>query len=254
MFDEAHIESVFAHYREHGWARLGLVAREEELVLLRQRVDDLMLGHIKYPGMFFQIDTITGNYDDLTYGRGYEGPSTNYRKIEKLELDPLFWSWIKHPVFTELAKRVYGERVSIYRSVLFNKANTGGTRLPWHQDGGKFWGIDRQPELQVWMALDDAPIDAGCVEVFPGSHHAGLVTELGGVVPPNHVEAREPEKHSVLVPAKAGEVVLIHNHTWHRSGVNTTGRTRRALTICYAHGDTKCLRTKRAPRVFPRVV
>ena len=145
--DPKALADAFAHYREHGYARVGVVAPESDLALLRARIEDIMLGRVVYPGMFFQLDTNTGNYDDLTYGRGYEGPTTNDRKIEKLELDPLFWRWITHPLFTELAQRVYGARVSMYRAVVFSKADTGGTYLPWHQDGGKFWGIDREPEL-----------------------------------------------------------------------------------------------------------
>ena len=44
-----------------------------------------MLGRVTYPGLFFQHDTTTGNYQDLEFGKGWQGPSLNYRKIEKLE-------------------------------------------------------------------------------------------------------------------------------------------------------------------------
>ena len=74
-----------AHFREHGWARLGQVADEETLAGLRKRADEIMLGEVTYPGLFFQMESPTGDYDDLTYGKGYEGPSLAYRKVEKLE-------------------------------------------------------------------------------------------------------------------------------------------------------------------------
>jgi ectoine hydroxylase-related dioxygenase (phytanoyl-CoA dioxygenase family) len=54
----------------------------------------------------------------------------------------------------------------------------------------------------------------------------------------------------VSVPAAAGDVVLIHNHVWHRSGRNRTGRPRRALTVCLMSAATRCLRKRRAPREF----
>jgi len=57
----------------------------------------------------------------------------------------------------------------------------------------------------------------------------------------------------VALPAIAGEVILIHNQVWHRSGVNRTDRPRRALTVCYMSAETRCLRKKRAPRRFVRV-
>ena len=73
-----------------------------------------------------------------------------------------------------VARAVYGpEPLAIYRALLMTKGAGGGTVLPWHQDAGRFWGIDRDPELQLWTALDDAPEEAGCVEVLPGTHREG---------------------------------------------------------------------------------
>jgi ectoine hydroxylase-related dioxygenase (phytanoyl-CoA dioxygenase family) len=152
-----------------------------------------------------------------------------------------------------VARAVIGEAVSLYRAVLFTKAARGGTDLPWHQDGGRFWGLDRDPVLQIWTALDDAPVEAGAVEVLPRSHEGGLATPLGGVVPEPLVRARGADAAAVPIPARAGEAVLLHNHLWHRSGRNVTGAPRRALTVCYMDAETRCLRRKRAPRTFFRV-
>jgi ectoine hydroxylase-related dioxygenase (phytanoyl-CoA dioxygenase family) len=58
---------------------------------------------------------------------------------------------------------------------------------------------------------------------------------------------------ALALPAKAGEVLLIHNYLWHRSGVNQTGKPRRAFTVCYMDARTRCRRTRRAPREFVRV-
>ena len=108
--------------------------------------------------------------------------------------------------------------------------------------------MDRAPTLQIWTALDDAPEESGCVEVVPGSHKAGLATPLGGVIP-NEVAARQAGK-AVKLPAKAGECFLIHNHLWHRSGINRTGKPRRAFTVCLMSESIRCMRKKRAPRTF----
>jgi phytanoyl-CoA hydroxylase len=247
------LDVPLAHFAAHGWARLGSVATEDALAAMRARCDDLMLGRVAYPDLFFQLDTTTGNYDDLTYGRGWEGPSLNYRKIEKLEVDPIFRAWIENALFERIARRLIEGDIAIYRALVFAKGSGGGTVLPWHQDGGKFWGVDRDPELQIWTALDDAPIEAGCVEVIDGSHTRGLATPLGGRVPPAMVEAAGGESRAMPLPARAGEAILIHNHLWHRSRLNATGRPRRAFTVCYMSAATQCLRKKKAPRKFVRV-
>jgi phytanoyl-CoA hydroxylase len=247
------IEEPLAHFAAHGWARLGPVANDDALARMRERSDDIMLGKVAYDGMFFQRDTETGRYDDLTYGRGYEGPSLNYRKIEKLEKDALFSAWINNPLFERVARARIAGDIVIYRALLMNKSTAGGSDLPWHQDGGKFWGLDRDPELQIWTARDDAPEDAGCVEVVGGTHVAGLATPLGGVIPDEIARAKDADARAMAVPAAAGEVLLLHNYVWHRSGLNKTGKPRRAITTSYMTAATRCLRRKRAPRVFVRV-
>ena len=138
------------------------------LEALRARADDIMMGRVVYEGLFFQHDSGTGRYEDLEFGRGWVGPSLSYRKIEKLERDPVFRAWLENPLLERVVRAVVGDDVAIYRATLFNKSAEGGTELPWHQDGGSFWGLDRDPELQIWTALDDAPVEAGCVEVLDG--------------------------------------------------------------------------------------
>jgi hypothetical protein len=253
--DSLLLEEAVAHYRVHGWARLGKLAGEETLAPLRARVDAIMMGEITYDGLFFQHDSETGRYEDLSYGQGWKGPSLEYRKIEKLEKDPLFWAWLSNDVFRRVASQVYekSEGIALYRAFLMNKHAGGGSNLPWHQDGGNFWGLDRDPVLQIWTALDDAPLDGGCLEVVPGTHLAGLATPLGGVVPKDHVERGDVEPKVLKLPVAAGEVVLVHNHVWHRSGRTSLGQPRRALSVCYMDAATQCRRKKRAPRSFVRV-
>jgi phytanoyl-CoA hydroxylase len=248
------LQKTIEAFKRDGYARVGVLCPPATLIELRARIDAIMMGEVAYPGMFFQKDTDTGQYEDLAFGRGYEGPSLNYRKIEKLELDPHYLAWIESEVLRQYVMSLVGDQVVLYRALVFNKAaETGGSHLPWHQDGGKFWGLDREPTLQIWTALDDAPLGGGCLEIVPGSHAAGLATPLGGVVPKHLLEREQPDAKKVFLPARAGEVILIHNHVWHRSSRSTTGKPRRALTVCYMHADTRCLRTKRAPRVFPAV-
>ncbi len=247
------IDQVLAHFAAEGYARLGPVMTNDALAALRRRTDDLMMGKISYPNLFFQLDTETGSYDDLTFGRGYEGPSLDYRKIEKLEKDDLFLAWIRNALFERIARSLISGPIALYRAVLMSKGSRGGTVLPWHQDGGLFWGLDRDPILQIWTALDDAPEEAGCVEVLPRSHLAGLATPLGGVVPEAHVRRCQANDQRFALPAAAGEAILLHNHLWHRSLVNRTGRTRRAFSVCYMSAETRCTRKKRSPREFFRV-
>ena len=244
------LDAPLAHFEEHGWARLGRVMSDEGLKALSERADDLMLGRVTYPGMFFQMDSATGRHEDAPLGEGWQGPSLGYRKLEKLELDPTFREWISNPLFERIARRRIAGAVSLYRCILFNKAAPGGSDIPWHQDGGRLWGLSEDPHLQLWTALDDAPLDGGCLEVVSGSHRLGLATSLGGVVPADRVEAQGAEARAVALPAAAGETIMVHNLVWHRSKRTRTGKRRLGLSVCFMNGSTRCLRKKRAPRQF----
>lgn len=242
------LDRVLADYARDGYARLGRVLSDAGLADLRARVDALLAGHLVLPGLFFQRDSPTGAYQDLRFGGGWEGPADDYRKIERIEADPGFRAWIENPLFERIARRWIDGPVALYRAVVFHKSAAGGTALPWHQDGGRFWGLDRPPTLQIWTGLDDAAEDGGCVELVPGSHADGLCTPEGGTIADAIVATRRDQ--AILVPTRAGESLLIHNHTWHRSGRNHSGHPRRALTFCYMSAATRCLRRKRAPRTF----
>lgn len=242
---------VLAHYDQHGYARLGRVVSDEGLELLRERALDLMRGRVSYPGMFFQLDATTGRYEDAPLGLGWQGPSNAYRKLEKLELDDRFRAFLSNPLFERIARARIDGAINLYRAILFNKGEGGGSPVPWHQDGGRLWGLSEEPELQLWTALDDALEDSGCLHVLPGTHRGGLATPLGGVVPEERTV--DADSRSIALPARAGESILIHNHVWHRSGRGVVGGRRLGFSVCYLSANVRCLRKRKAPRQFFRV-
>ena len=142
--------------------RLLLVSPETPLK--RIMTADLMSARVRHEGLFFQRDSATGRYEDLIFGKGWQGPSQEYRKIEKLEIDPVFRAFIANPLHERIARALIDGPIALYRAVLFTKSARGGTALPWHQDGGIFWGISPAPFLQIWTAIDDCP--AGAAELL----------------------------------------------------------------------------------------
>jgi len=255
--DDDELAAAIASYRERGYALVPGVVSEEGLALLRARADDLMFGRSDGTPFFFQHDAATGRYEDAPLGEGWVGPSLEYRKIEKLERDPHYRAYLSNRLFERIARAVLGEDgITLYRAILMTKparrpSVAGGTQLPWHQDGGLLWGLAAPPELQLWTALDDAPVAAGCMSVAVGSHHAGLATQLGGAVPAEVVARTNVQTE--LVPARAGDVVLLHNLAWHASGLNETVHARRAFSVCLLAASNRCVRKRRAPREFPRI-
>jgi hypothetical protein len=242
----------WAQFEQDGYLALGQVISDAELEALGRRMDDIMLGRYRYLGMFFQLDTQSGIYSDVPSGGEWAGPTLDYRKIQDLEQDPLFLAYIQHPVFREITRRVYGENVAIYRAMFMNKPAHKGTVLPYHQDGGTQWQLTQNPLITVWTALDDSAVENGCVQVIPGSHELGLLSERGHTITPEQEERYCKDEDSVYLEAPAGTAILLHNWLLHRSGVNTIERPRRAFSVCYMDAATRHVRNRerRFPIVF----
>lgn len=228
-------------YWRAGFLRLGQVADPAQLQALCQRADDLALGRVTNAAVQMQLDT-GGAYEDLpeAVARFDEG-TLRYRKIQGLEHDDLFLPLIRHPLFRAIAGRVYGDHapVSIFRAMIMNTPAGHGTHLPWHQDGGDVWKLDHDPLVTIWVAIDDATIENGCMDIVPGSHQHGMLSLAGSTVREDHVAQHCTPDRIQPLEVPAGHAVLLHNWLIHRSGVNRTNAPRRAFTIVCMDGRTR---------------
>ena len=136
--------------------------------------------------------------------------------------------------------------------MFMNKPAKRGTLLPYHQDAGKQWRLTQDPVMTVWTALDDATIEKGCMQVIPGSHKLGLLSEMGHTITPEQEAAYCGDEKSEYLEVKAGEAILLDNLMLHRSGVNTRDEPRRAFSVCYMDAVTRSETDGRSyPQVFP---
>ncbi|MFT5365333.1 MAG: phytanoyl-CoA hydroxylase [Candidatus Latescibacterota bacterium] len=240
-----------AQFMEQGYLRLGKVLSSEGLAVLQERIDAIMLGEIPYKKMQFQLDGTTNEYGKMEPNTaGNKGPSLAYRRITGLEQDPLFLAYMQHPVFRAITQHYIGGHVSVFRAMFMNKPANQGTVLPWHQDIGEGWGLDQNPIVTVWTALDNAVPENGCMQVVPGSNNLGILN-------PNHYTSEaDQEKYASVdnvidLRAEAGEAILLHNWLMHRSGVNETGAPRRAFSVAYMDASTRKMRNGQTfPVVF----
>ncbi len=232
-----------ARFAEDGYLRLGQVASSGHLQAMCDRIDEIMLGNVRYEGMPMQRDTTTGEYGKLPTRTFEESEGTlAYRRIDDLQLDPLFLGYMQHPVFREITEALIGPNVSIFRAMFMNKPAEHGTHLPWHQDVGIGWGLDSNPEVTIWTALDAATVENGCMQVVPGSHKHGVINEMH--FPSEADQARYArDEDCIHMEAEAGEAILLNNLLLHRSARNPTGKPRRAFSIAYMDAATHAVKT-----------
>lgn len=228
----------WTEYNEEGYTRLGVVYPEEEIDRLCERIDEIMLGKIRYEGMMMQKCPSSEEGTDETL---------NYRKIQDLEQDPVFRDYIQHPLFRHITRELIGENISVFRAMFFNKPANGGVPLVWHQDG-RSWNVDPYPVMTIYTALDQATKANGCVQIIPRSDDCPIHT----VQEDEEIAEHAPPEKRVFLEMEKGEVVMFKTRLLHSSLVNTTDRPRRAFSIGFVDAATRHLETgKTYPRIFP---
>jgi phytanoyl-CoA hydroxylase len=153
------------------------------------------------------------------------------------KVSPLMLEMLSHPAIVEILTTLIGPDVKAMQSMLFIK-NAGKPGQAWHQD--EFYIATRDRSLTgVWIALEDATIDNGCLWMQPGSHKPGILYPMGKHNDPrfdgNDEICEMPYERDSGVPieVKAGGVVFFNGYVLHRSLNNTTSGARRALVNHY---------------------
>jgi len=111
---------------------------------------------------------------------------------------------------------------------------------PWHQDW-HYWG--GQHKISLWVALDDATVDSGCLKLMPGSHrkvsiHDGTADDgygFGHRIKPSAVD----ESKAVTAEVCRGSAVFFHDLTLHASYPNVCGKERWVWIPTYRDVEAK---------------
>jgi phytanoyl-CoA hydroxylase len=109
----------------------------------------------------------------------------------------------------------------------------GGVAKPWHQDAA-YWRDYASNQITVWIAIDDASEENGCVWAIPGSHKLGLIPHVKKELQVE--ESKIDLSKAVPVPVPAGGLLIFHSLVLHMSQRNNSDKSRWAI-IC----DYDCL-------------
>ena len=190
-------------FHEQGYVRLGKVAPDEEIEALCQRIDDIMLGKIRYDNMLMQLCPSAGHAELSKQTKEFKGSTLKYRKIQDLDQDPLFLPYIRHPLFQDITQKIIGEEVSAFRTMFFNKPAERGVMINWHQDGAGGWGLSIPPKVTIWTALDPTSVANGCLQIIPGSHKS-LIPETGDQLSAEERAIHAPDEKRIYLEMEMG--------------------------------------------------
>jgi ectoine hydroxylase-related dioxygenase (phytanoyl-CoA dioxygenase family) len=153
------------------------------------------------------------------------------------EQDEAIRAFCQRPEFVAIATTLLGPDVDLYWNQSVFKGPECEKQFPWHQDDG-YTPVTPSPYLTLWLALNDATPENGCISVLPGSHKRGLVAHYRTPIGLVCHELDDPDQ-GVQVPVKAGSMAVFQSLTMHKSGVNRSQGMRKAYIIQYSHAGLR---------------
>lgn len=156
------------------------------------------------------------------------------------DLTPAFRVWTRdNPKIAAVLRSLGYKRPLPVQSMFITKQpGIGGEVVP-HQDS-TFLRTDPPSVTGLWLALEDATLENGCLWALPGSHKAGVhrrfIRAPDGSV---SFEGELPEYNEVdfePVEVSAGTLVLLHGANLHMSKENKSGKSRHAFTVHCVEG------------------
>lgn len=152
-----------------------------------------------------------------------------------------------HPALNTVIRRLMGgKRPVIAQEMALLKPPHGGREKPWHQDHAYFnLSLDTKV-VGVWIALDEATVENGCLFVLPGGHQSG---------PRIHFQRRDWQlcdrelidathlhgPDCMAVPLKPGGLLLFDGLLPHGTPANHTPKRRRAIQYHYKSDDARTI-------------
>lgn len=153
------------------------------------------------------------------------------------------WEMLNHPTLVEYVRDLLGENVVGWGAHFFCKMPGDGKQVDWHQDCS-YWPLTPSKAVTVWLAIDDADQENGCMEVYCGSHRSGLIDfEASGSEDDNvlNQSVKNPERYGrhQMTPLRAGQASIHSDLLVHGSSPNVSQRRRCGLTLRYSSADVQ---------------
>lgn len=203
-------------FKEQGFFQIRRITTDEEIEDLRLLYDEILKQKIGYTS------------DEIRNLTSLSHESHLIELLPPQEIIPL----LNKTIYFQNARKIVGYLLEAKETdiicgwrVFFKPAHFGETA--WHQDAA--YRPPPHNTVTVWMTLDPAMLDSGCLHYIGGTHlqevrshrrHEGHLTT-------NEVDLSQ----AVACPLPPGGATIHHCRTLHYAGPNKTDRPRRALVM-----------------------
>jgi phytanoyl-CoA hydroxylase len=216
-------------FREAGFLVVQDAFSAEEVAAALDGLVGLIAGrNPDYKGVMYEAQA-----RDQVAATNPEARQDLVRKISWfVEYDAGLKALAEHPKLRRVLAQLIGETPELFQDMALIKPPLIGREKPWHQDFAYFNLPLGTPVVGVWIALDEALIENGCMHVIPGSHRDGPVV---------HFQRRDWQicdtdvnvQQVVAVPLKPGSCLLFDGLLHHGTPPSQSRLRRRAVQYHY---------------------
>ena len=160
----------------------------------------------------------------------------------------LLFQWVdelmRNPEILNAVEDLIGPDILCWNTLFWVKEARSETFVTWHQDL-RYWGLDTDELITVWLALSPATELSGCMRVLPGSHRGELMPHKDEYHDDNmltrgqEIAVEVDEAKAVSMPLQTGEASLHNGRLAHASEPNRSDDRRVGLSLHYMPTRTK---------------
>ena len=206
--------------------------------------------------------TLPGARFGIQFEPGFAPNSSNAADLE-LKVRKLMWFCDQHPHLQFLAHEhpniqsvlssILGAGSLLFQDMALIKPPFIGSEKPWHQDDAYFAVTPLDMICGVWIALDEATPENGCMHVLPGGHLEGPQKHYHDrdcEIMPDRLARANADERAVAVPLPPGGAMFFSGLLPHQTPPNTSPDRRRALQFHYRAAHTQSVAREEYDRIF----
>lgn len=219
-----------ARYQEQGVIAIRNAWTKEEVQSALAGLDHLIAGNEPaFQNIQFRAD-VRDRLETLTFDERLDSAR---RLLYFTDYDARLKAIAHKPQLLALLERLLGAPARLFQDMALIKPPQGREK-PWHQDHAYFELTPQTRVVGVWIALDPAGPENGCMRFLPGWHRRGVFShfQLRDLqICDAEMEGLQLER--VAAPLPPGGCVLFDSYIPHGTPSNFTTSRRRALQYHY---------------------
>lgn len=227
---EAVTEADIARYHEQGFIAVRDAFTPEEIQVAFDGLNHLIAGRVpEFQNIQFRHD-MRGKLDGLSFDERLDSVR---RLLYFVDYEPRLKAIAHKPQLLALIEKLLDAPPVMFQDMALIKPPQGREK-PWHQDHAYFELTPETRVVGVWIALDPAGVENGCMRVMPGWHRRGGFP---------HFQIRDLQicdaemegltQHRVAAPLPPGGCLIFDSYIPHGTPSNFTSSRRRALQFHY---------------------